>query len=64
MPIDPEPNPLGNVVLEQASCSEGRLELVRPYVLKKGQEWPGVRWIHHRATCPKAQEARRRRGVA
>ena len=59
MPLDPETSATGNVVLEQASSSEGPLGAFRAHVLRRGEVWPGDRYVAHFATCPKAEQFRR-----
>ena len=59
MPLDPEPSAVGNVILEQAACSEGQLGLRRAYVLRRRDYWAGDRYTPHFTTCPGAERFRR-----
>lgn len=58
IPLDPEPSVAGNVVLEQASSSEGGLEVFRALFLAPGSSWPSKRYVSHFSTCPAAARFR------
>jgi hypothetical protein len=51
MPLDAEPNPAGNV----------RLTLTNAVVLRKDEVYDGPRFMPHWATCPNADQHRRRK---
>lgn len=58
MPLDPEPSPRGNIVLELGPNDQTVSRVLR------ADEEPAsgqLRWLSHFATCPNAKEHRRQK---
>lgn len=56
MPIDAEPSPKGNLVLEPVDASKPSLRTVH---VQRGSDAAGPRYLSHFSTCPQARKWRR-----
>lgn len=61
MPVDPAPNPSGNLTIEYAAQMKPGDPMIPIRVHTAPDDWTGPRYVSHFVTCPNAAKHRRKR---